>query len=348
MSYYRPLLTCTFDGHMTERAARYIIRLWSQQCKLSATSVRRVCGEVLCGHFMKPSQILLRYEDAIFHLAEARSLYVLGSVLQHKPEHLITFVSLMIFDECPTWLHMGHLLYLSVLIYWLQERSIGTESPLYGTACERLARPHGSFDRMFGNEDTKIPEKACNVHQCFLFSKKNINDLIISHQCTAIKLCDVWCLEPWVHVPSSRALVHAGRHQEAFEAAVEAFMVIALQAQIWTERDAEDWYQLGSARSPKAKINSAGYPGGWRHLDSSSSHGCMFHHRSCFMFQRDVRMQCTQHLCLSCWGSCGLEERWTRSIDDLLGQGRTCSRWWAMLCTYCDVLCMYTHIYNHI
>lgn len=61
-----------------------------------------------------------RYEDAIFHLAEARSLY---------------------------------------------ERSIGTESPLYGTACERLAR----------------------------------------------------------------ALVHAGRHQEAFEAAVEAFMVIALQ-----------------------------------------------------------------------------------------------------------------------
>jgi hypothetical protein len=28
------------------------------------------------------------------------------------------------------------------------------------------------------------------------------------------------------------ALVHAGRHQEAFEAAVEAFMVIALQAQI--------------------------------------------------------------------------------------------------------------------
>eukprot|EP00434_Breviolum_minutum_P035190 symbB.v1.2.031142.t2/scaffold3583.1/size55484/1 len=61
-----------------------------------------------------------RYDDAIFHLAEARSLY---------------------------------------------ERSIGTESPLYGTACERLAR----------------------------------------------------------------ALVHAGRHQEGFEAALEAFMVIALQ-----------------------------------------------------------------------------------------------------------------------
>eukprot|EP00913_Durusdinium_trenchii_P024421 g22924.t1 len=61
-----------------------------------------------------------RYEDAIVHLAEARSLY---------------------------------------------ERSIGTESPLYGTACERLAR----------------------------------------------------------------ALVHAGRHQEGFEAAVDAFMVIALQ-----------------------------------------------------------------------------------------------------------------------
>ncbi|CAJ1335988.1 unnamed protein product [Effrenium voratum] len=47
----------------------------------------------------------------------------------------------------------------------LYERSIGTESPLYGTACERLAR----------------------------------------------------------------ALVHAGRHQEGFEAALEAFMVIALQ-----------------------------------------------------------------------------------------------------------------------
>jgi hypothetical protein len=65
-------------------------------------------------------------------------------------------------------------------------------------------------------------------------------------------------------------------------------------------------------------------------------------HVSCFRIG-DVRMQCTQHLCLSCWGSCGLEERWTRSID-LLGQGRTCSRWWAILCTYC--VCI--HIYNHI
>ncbi|OLQ06598.1 hypothetical protein AK812_SmicGene10069 [Symbiodinium microadriaticum] len=47
----------------------------------------------------------------------------------------------------------------------LYERSIGTESPLYGTACERLAR----------------------------------------------------------------ALVHAGRHREGFDAALDAFMVIALQ-----------------------------------------------------------------------------------------------------------------------
>ena len=75
----------------------------------------------------------------------------------------------------------------------LQERSIGTESPLYGTACERLARPHGSFDRMFGNKDTKIKRK----HAMYInvFFSKNINDLIISHQCAAIKLCDVWCLE---------------------------------------------------------------------------------------------------------------------------------------------------------
>ena len=191
MSYCGPLLTCTFDGHMTERAARYIIRLWSQQCKLSATSVRRVCGEVLCGHFMKPSQILLRYEDAIFHLAEARSLYVLGSVLQHKPEHLITFVFFMIFDECPIWLHMGHLLYSFVLIYWLQERSIGTESPLYGTACERLARPHGSFDRMFGNEDTKIKRKHAMYINVFCFRKKHKwSHHISSTYCNKV----VWCL----------------------------------------------------------------------------------------------------------------------------------------------------------
>ena len=190
MSYWRPLLTCTFDGHMTERTVRYIIRLWSQQCKLSAISVRRVWAEV-CGHFMKPSQILIRYEDAIFHLAEARSLYVLGSVLQHKPEHLITCVSLMIFEECPIWIHMGHLLYSSVLIYWLQERSIGTESPLYGTACERLARPHGSFDRMFGNEDTKIKRKHAMYINVF-FSKKNHqwSHHISSMYCNKV----VWCL----------------------------------------------------------------------------------------------------------------------------------------------------------